>query len=88
MKSLKYKEILLFRIWKLLLEEVSFIPDIDFDREEEDTFEYEFDKWLEKIDYIQMIRKGGYNRNKREFIRLDNETIDYYKKKKNKRKIL
>ncbi len=35
-----------------------------------------------------MIRKGGYNRNKREFIRLDNETIDYYKKKKNKRKIL
>lgn len=81
MKSLKYKEILLFRIWTLLLEEVSFIPDIDFDREEEDTFEYEFDKWLEKIDYIQMIRKGGYNRNKREFIRLDKETIDYYKKK-------
>ena len=66
MKSLKYKEILLFRIWKLLLEEVSFIPDIDFDREE-DTFEYEFDKWLEKMDYIPMIRKGGYNRNKREF---------------------
>ncbi len=64
-----------------LLEEVSFIPDIDFDREEEDTFEYEFDKWLEKMDYIQMIRKGGYNRNKREFIRLDKETINYYKKK-------
>ena len=64
-----------------LLEKVSFIPDIDFDREEEDTFEYEFDKWLEKMDYIQMIRKGGYNRNKREFIRLDKETINYYKKK-------
>ena len=86
MKSLKYKEILLFGIWKLLLEEVSFIPDIDFDREEEDTFEYEFDKWLERMDYIQMIRKGGYNRNKREFIRLDKETKNYYKK--NKRKIL
>ncbi len=69
-----------------LLEEISFIPDIDFDREEEDIFEYEFDKWLEKMDYIQMIRKGGYNRNKREFIRLDKETINYYKK--NKRKIL
>ena len=67
-----------------LLEEVSFIPGIDFDREEEDTFEYEFDKWLEKMDYIQMIRKGGYNRNKREFIRLDKETINYYKKIKEK----
>jgi len=44
-----------------LLEEVSFIPGIDFDREEEDTFEYEFDKWFEKMDYIQMIRKCGYN---------------------------
>ena len=69
-----------------LLEEISFIPVIDFDREEEDTFEYEFDKWLEKMDYIQMIRKGIYNRNKREFIRLDKETIKNYKK--NKRKIL
>ena len=38
------------------------------------------------MDYIQRIRKGGYNRNKREFIRLDKETINYYKN--NKRKIL
>ncbi len=28
-----------------------------------------------------MIRKVEYNRNKREFIRLDKETINYYKKK-------
>jgi len=27
-----------------LLEEVSFTPDIDFNREEDDIFEYEFDK--------------------------------------------
>ncbi len=30
------------------------------------------------MDTIQMIRKGGYNSNKREFIRLDKETINYY----------
>jgi hypothetical protein len=61
-----------------ILGEVSFITDLDFDSEEKDTFEYEFDKWLEKMDNIQMIRKGGYNRNKRKFIRLDKKTINYY----------
>lgn len=64
-----------------LLDEISFLPDLDFDTKEENTFESEFDKWLEKMDLIQMIKKRGYYRNREEFIRLDKQTLNYYKEK-------